>query len=136
MVFRVYVCEKCDKTFELNEPIRQDPLKSCPDCGEKIFQDLSGISFSIKGEAKTLLQQAEINDKKLGKSKLEEIRAKEQENKERAADITAQKLGLKKPKKGKRSWDKLSKEKEKQIFDKPTKKEQNEAARKYILGGE
>jgi putative FmdB family regulatory protein len=32
-----YVCEKCDKTFEVFQPITDEPLKVCPKdhCGQK-----------------------------------------------------------------------------------------------------
>ena len=37
-----YKCTKCDEQFEIIQKITEEPKKSCPTCGGKVFRLISG----------------------------------------------------------------------------------------------
>lgn len=80
MVTRGYICDACEHTFEVQQPLHEEKLKKCPQCErETLYQDLRGQYHAIR-EVKTLGQLAERNTKKLGRygldSKVEQERQK------------------------------------------------------------
>ncbi len=47
-----YRCDTCSKNFEIVQKMSDDPLSTCPDCGNSVHQIFSagfGLSFSSKG---------------------------------------------------------------------------------------
>jgi putative FmdB family regulatory protein len=45
-----YACEKCDREFEVEQRITDDPIKTCPHCkSKKIKRLISRTSFVLKG---------------------------------------------------------------------------------------
>ncbi len=44
-----YDCPTCQKVFEVQQRISDDPLSSCPDCGGKVKKLVSMSSFHLKG---------------------------------------------------------------------------------------
>ncbi len=44
-----YECPACEKVFEVQQRISDDPLSSCPDCGGKVKKLVSMSSFQLKG---------------------------------------------------------------------------------------
>ena len=45
-----YACEKCEREFEVEQRITDDPLKTCPECkSRKIKRLISQTSFVLKG---------------------------------------------------------------------------------------
>jgi putative FmdB family regulatory protein len=45
-----YACEKCKSDFEVEQRIKDDPVKTCPSCGSrKIKRLISKTSFVLKG---------------------------------------------------------------------------------------
>ena len=45
-----YACEKCEREFEVEQRITEDPLKSCPKCrSRKVKRLISRTSFVLKG---------------------------------------------------------------------------------------
>ena len=45
-----YACEKCEREFEVEQRITEDPLKSCPHCkSRKVKRLISQTSFVLKG---------------------------------------------------------------------------------------
>jgi putative FmdB family regulatory protein len=45
-----YACEKCDREFEAEQRITDDPIKTCPHCkSKKIKRLISRTSFVLKG---------------------------------------------------------------------------------------
>lgn len=45
-----YICERCDKEFEVEQRITDDPLKRCPSCrSTKVKRLISQTSFVLKG---------------------------------------------------------------------------------------
>jgi len=45
-----YACEKCEREFEVEQRITEDPLKTCPNCkSRKIKRLISQTSFVLKG---------------------------------------------------------------------------------------
>ncbi len=45
-----YACEKCEREFEVEQRITDDPVKSCPRCkSRKIKRLISRTSFVLKG---------------------------------------------------------------------------------------
>ena len=50
MPFYEYACEKCEREFEVEQRITEDPLKSCPECrSRRIKRLISRTSFALKG---------------------------------------------------------------------------------------
>lgn len=76
-----FECEKCEHKFEQWQSFNDEPLKDCPACKAPALRRLFGIPFMVvKGEAKTLIQQAERNSAKLGRQECQEreLRNKEE----------------------------------------------------------
>ncbi len=45
-----YACEKCEREFEVEQRITDDPLKTCPSCrSRRIKRLISQTSFVLKG---------------------------------------------------------------------------------------
>jgi putative FmdB family regulatory protein len=45
-----YVCEKCQSEFEVEQRIKDDPIKTCPACrSRKVKRLISKTSFVLKG---------------------------------------------------------------------------------------
>lgn len=44
-----YECASCEKVFEVQQRIADDPIKSCPDCGDEVRKLISMSSFQLKG---------------------------------------------------------------------------------------
>lgn len=45
-----YGCEKCQKTFEIEQKITEEPLTECPECKGTIKRLISKTSFLLKGK--------------------------------------------------------------------------------------
>ena len=44
-----YECSSCNKVFEVQQRISDDPLESCPDCQGEVKKIVSVSSFQLKG---------------------------------------------------------------------------------------
>ena len=44
-----YECPACEKVFEVQQRMTDDPLSSCPDCGGAVTKLISMSSFHLKG---------------------------------------------------------------------------------------
>lgn len=44
-----YECKKCEKIFEVQQRIADDPLKQCPECEGEVKKLMSMSSFQLKG---------------------------------------------------------------------------------------
>ncbi len=44
-----YECPGCEKTFEVQQRMADDPMKTCPDCGGEVTKLISRSSFQLKG---------------------------------------------------------------------------------------
>ncbi len=44
-----YECKACEKVFEIQQKMADDPLKDCPDCSGPITKLMSMSSFQLKG---------------------------------------------------------------------------------------
>ena len=44
-----YECGGCDKVFEVQQRIADEPVKVCPDCGGEVRKLISMSSFQLKG---------------------------------------------------------------------------------------
>jgi putative FmdB family regulatory protein len=45
-----YACEKCEREFEIEQRITEEPLKTCPKCkSRKVKRLISQTSFVLKG---------------------------------------------------------------------------------------
>jgi putative FmdB family regulatory protein len=44
-----YECPACDKVFEVQQRMSDDPLSTCPDCGGDVKKLVSMSSFHLKG---------------------------------------------------------------------------------------
>jgi putative FmdB family regulatory protein len=139
---REYICDNCEHSYEVYQPLHEELHKKCPKCKKnKLYQNLQGITGQIK-EVKTLGQFAERQNKKLGKYGLEK-RIKEE--KDQADNFQRQRAAAATEKFGKKfvaACDKpespikpLSKETTKKLFS-GDKKEQEKKIRKFIQNGE
>lgn len=43
-----YSCEECGE-FEVEQSIKDEPLKTCPECGTEVKKLISLCSFELKG---------------------------------------------------------------------------------------
>lgn len=130
---RYYICDKCKYAFDMKQD-RDAPLKKkCPYCGTRnLYQDLTGQYVRVIGTATTVLQQAERNDKKLGKELLDIKRKEQKERKKNGKNQILEEAGIKHHKpQAKEPWfGKLPDEVDKKIKTNPEKTE------KYIITGE
>ena len=45
-----YLCDKCEREFEVEQRITEDPIRSCPSCrSRKVRRLISQTSFVLKG---------------------------------------------------------------------------------------
>lgn len=44
-----YECNECEKVFEVQQRISDDPLKTCPECQGQVRKLVSMTSFQLKG---------------------------------------------------------------------------------------
>ncbi len=44
-----YECKECEKVFEVQQKMADDPLTNCPDCDGPISKLMSMSSFQLKG---------------------------------------------------------------------------------------
>ena len=44
-----YECQECDKIFEVQQKIADDPLSECPECHGSVKKLMSMSSFQLKG---------------------------------------------------------------------------------------
>lgn len=44
-----YECKDCEKVFEIQQRISDDPLKNCPECQGEVKKLMSMSSFQLKG---------------------------------------------------------------------------------------
>ena len=44
-----YECQECDKVFEVQQKIADDPLSECPQCHGSVKKLMSMSSFQLKG---------------------------------------------------------------------------------------
>jgi putative FmdB family regulatory protein len=44
-----YECKKCNKVFEVQQKISDEPLKECPECHSPVKKIMSLNSFRLKG---------------------------------------------------------------------------------------
>jgi len=73
-----YACQSCDHEFEQFQPMRDDPLKECPECGEKNHKRLvgggaalifKGTGFYITDYKKKSGGESKTSEAKTGESK-------------------------------------------------------------------
>lgn len=77
-ILRYYICDHCDYHFTEVQERDQKLFKKCPQCKKyKLYQDLTGQHCTILKEPKTLIQQACLNTKKMGRYELEARRRKD-----------------------------------------------------------
>lgn len=71
---RYYICDNkdCSHTFDITQKYEEQTLTKCPECKcETLYQDLSGMYFSVAKEPTTVGHLADRNTKKMGKYELE-----------------------------------------------------------------
>lgn len=44
-----YECKACDKVFEVQQKMSDDPLTNCPECDSPVTKIMSMNSFQLKG---------------------------------------------------------------------------------------
>ncbi len=44
-----YECNECQKVFEIQQKIAEDPIKMCPECNGAVKKLMSMSSFQLKG---------------------------------------------------------------------------------------
>ena len=44
-----YECKECEKVFEVQQRIADEPMKQCPDCDGVVTKLMSMSSFQLKG---------------------------------------------------------------------------------------
>ena len=94
-----YVCNYCGLQFEINQSIKENAQKKCPDCNKLGLERLLfSPSVFVKGEPSTIGQLADRNSKKIGKDTIQEREA-----------IYAEKTGLKKNKEKKELHQRINK---------------------------
>lgn len=91
-----YECDYCHKIFEVVQSFHDDALRECPHCEiGSVTRLMSCPTIIIKGDAKTVGQQADRNMAKLGHYEKEAVMKQHADAKEKA--------GVAKPK-PKRPW--------------------------------
>lgn len=129
MPLRYYECD-CGNYFSIFQPIMEKLLEVCPSCKGRLYQDLSGISTTIK-KYNTVGSVAEKNTKELGlyeRQEKEMALEKEQISFKRKKDDILEKRGFK-----------TIKHKGKPISEKVKKLESSgdkKAIERYIMTGE
>ena len=93
---RSYECSKCEEIFSEIAKRKKKRLKKCPDCG---IISLESIIFAtptvfVQQDAKTLQQQAERNEKRMGSYELQEKRHDHEERRKKGKKkILQEKVG-------------------------------------------
>jgi len=87
MPFYEYKCNVCDYFFEEFQPITDEPLTECPECGELIKRLISNTNAQVFRDAKELGEQI----KQEAKKDIEDIRNGDIE---KAADYLGEKGAL------------------------------------------
>src|SRR5688572_12168275 len=96
-----YVCDGCNSEMEISQSYNDDHLTKCTNCKQERLRRLIWAPFFyVKGEPKTLMQQAEPNSKKFGKAECLERELRAEERVEKAAKASGKPV----KKKGITSW--------------------------------
>jgi len=67
-----YACEKCEREFEVEQRITDDPIKTCPHCrSRRVKRLISQTSFTLKGGGWYADGYASKGGEKSGESKSE-----------------------------------------------------------------
>jgi putative FmdB family regulatory protein len=99
-----YLCDDCKHRFQTVQSIMAQPLHDCPECSHpSLHRVIHAVSVLSRGEPKTVMQQADRNEKQMGRFQLED---KRQEVKD-AADVA--RGGKKRPKPQRPFWRKTDK---------------------------
>ena len=63
-----FECEPCNYQVEIFQGVNEPSVQVCPKCSKKTFQKIfiSCPTVFVKGEVKTIAQQAEKNTKNMG----------------------------------------------------------------------
>ena len=61
-------CKKCRSPFEIEQSIKDEPLKICPECGSAIKRVITAVNISMAQSTKSILSDKNI--KKHGFTKL------------------------------------------------------------------
>lgn len=79
MITYNYECRTCKHFLEVQQSIKDKPLKQCPACSQQSLERVifGGIGFSIDKDPTTIGQQMERNSKKFGKNKVQELDAQQ-----------------------------------------------------------
>ena len=86
-----YRCKRCG-TFEIMQPISEDPLFSCPHCGEKVSRLISSnVNFILKGSGfyTTEYRSEEFRNKLKEEDKVEAKSDKEKRDKNSSEENAA-----------------------------------------------
>lgn len=75
-----YRCQDCSHQYEVfKKTITRRHPRKCPECNSKNFGTYLGTPIGrVKGEPKTFGQQAELNEKRLGKELMQKMREEDQ----------------------------------------------------------
>ena len=57
MPFYEYKCVICEHRFEEFQPISDDPLEDCPECGGKVKRLISNVTSQVVKDSKELGEQ-------------------------------------------------------------------------------
>lgn len=99
MITYEYECGCCHHKFEIQQSIKDNPLKKCDACGQHMLERLmfGGQAGFVRQEAKTVGQLADRNSKKMGnyekQDKAANHKAAEKAAKRRLREEAAAKLG-------------------------------------------
>jgi putative FmdB family regulatory protein len=81
-----YECHSCGyKMLDVYQPITSEALTYCTNCeNHSLYRVIHAPYVAIKGSPATVGQLAELNSKKMGKSKVEELSLRDKDNKKEA----------------------------------------------------
>ncbi len=57
MPFYEYKCTACEHKFEEFQPISDEPLSKCPECGDKVKRLISNVTSQVAKDSKELGEQ-------------------------------------------------------------------------------
>ena len=60
-------CDHCRQRFEVRQSMRDEPLKTCPQCGQPIERLISACGISTRPSGKSLLSDKNLKAKGLTK---------------------------------------------------------------------
>lgn len=70
-----YVCGSCAFVFSARQSIHDSPLVECPGCGrDSLRRQFFAVDVISRDEPKTVAQQADRNEKSMGRHELEDKR--------------------------------------------------------------